>query len=272
MLKLAEARQAYRTEIRTITPSEAREMLARNGTNRRLRRPYVAGLAREITEGRWQFNGAAIVQDADETLLDGQHRLEACVLANLPIKSLVIVGVHPSAITTINASRVLTAGDLLGWADVKESTLMAGACAMQWRYQRGISWNETRRFPSPGEVLETMIEHPLMQESVAPTRRVRSLMFPATAVFLHYQFSKRDRTIADLFFDAVANGTMLSETSPMLVLRERFLSAKRGGTVRTLRRVEQMALVIKAWNLERAGRGCRLLKFLPTEQFPEIAD
>ncbi len=89
-------------DIMTITVELAIQWLANNHTSRRKNPAEIERLTRVILDDQWVINGEAIVLDAEGRLLDGQHRLEAIVLAGLPVSSVVVKGVDPSAADTID--------------------------------------------------------------------------------------------------------------------------------------------------------------------------
>ena len=79
-----------RTEILTITPSMAEEMLSKNKSNRKLRNTVVNSYASQMASGKWHLTGQGITFGKNGQLLDGQHRLSAIVLANTAVEMLVV--------------------------------------------------------------------------------------------------------------------------------------------------------------------------------------
>ena len=73
----------------TITPAMALKYLENNHFNRRLNEGRVKELARKIKEGKYVMPPDAIAFDTKGRLVNGQHRLLACVEANTPIESIV---------------------------------------------------------------------------------------------------------------------------------------------------------------------------------------
>lgn len=80
------------TRIETITPDIAKSMLETNTSNRKVRHAHVRWLADQIIKGRWLTTHQGICFNTYGILQDGQHRLMACVMANMPIKVLVTRG------------------------------------------------------------------------------------------------------------------------------------------------------------------------------------
>lgn len=92
-----------------ITPEKAREYLGMNTDNYRKLNPMrVTTYAADMKSGRWQLNGEGIKFAKNGTLLDGQHRLQAIIKANMPVEMLVIWDVEDDvSIYDLNAPRTL---------------------------------------------------------------------------------------------------------------------------------------------------------------------
>lgn len=102
-------------ELHRITPSIAESILfSRNTRNRDLREWYAKALSVPISRGEYFITSQAIGFDRDGTLIDGQHRLRACVYAMKDIVSLVAFGLDPKAFEYIDTGMKRNASDLLG--------------------------------------------------------------------------------------------------------------------------------------------------------------
>ena len=64
-----------------VTPHLASKWLQKNSCNRPLSQNTVYRYADAILSGEWKLNGDTIRFDSNGTLIDGQHRLHACVKA-----------------------------------------------------------------------------------------------------------------------------------------------------------------------------------------------
>lgn len=81
-----------RTEI--ITPEMAAHYLKRNVDNyRKISRAKASIYAEEMKAGKWQLNGEAIMFDETGKLKNGQHRLAAIIMAQVPVEMTIITGV-----------------------------------------------------------------------------------------------------------------------------------------------------------------------------------
>lgn len=83
-------------ELLVMTPHRARELLLANFGNRRLRGDVVARYAEIMRRGGWLLASDCIVMDSTGTLIEGQHRLEACVLSDKPFPVLLITDADPT--------------------------------------------------------------------------------------------------------------------------------------------------------------------------------
>lgn len=118
-------------QVETITPAIAAQYLALNPeTNKkRLSRAYVNSYASTMKRGEWKLNGQSIDFDYNGNLLNGQHRLNACIQAGVPFEALVVRGLDPECFTTYDNGLARTAGQLLGMQNVPNYNIVA--CAVK---------------------------------------------------------------------------------------------------------------------------------------------
>lgn len=115
--------------IERIYPSVAKEMLKTNIHNRDEK---ANPLVKEIVAGQWKLNGAAIVFSNDGILLDGQHRLRACVNADMPIDTFVVRGIDMNAQMSIDVGKKRNVNDYLKLMGYKNYVTVASiGSAMQ---------------------------------------------------------------------------------------------------------------------------------------------
>jgi hypothetical protein len=70
-----------------VTPELAKQWLEANTHNRPLSEELVIAYMVDMLDGRWQYNGDAIRFDHTGRLIDGQHRLHACIEAGVPFET-----------------------------------------------------------------------------------------------------------------------------------------------------------------------------------------
>lgn len=79
--------KSYLKAKMTITPALAKEWLEHNEFNRTISKTRLELYAKQMKDGEWQYNHESIKIYEDGSLMDGQHRLKACILADTPFIS-----------------------------------------------------------------------------------------------------------------------------------------------------------------------------------------
>ena len=92
----------------------ATELLARAATNRDVRRTRVARYRADMEGGHWVLNGEPMIISSEGKLIDGQHRCLAIQGTDAAVDVLLVLGVHPLAMSTMGQGVPRTAGDYLG--------------------------------------------------------------------------------------------------------------------------------------------------------------
>ena len=113
----------YSADVFTITPAMAALIfLEANPSNRDWQPGKTLEWARRMTAGQWRQNNQPPGFYNTGLLEDGQHRLAACALADYSWTTLVVFGVDPGAISTVDAGARRYGSDaakLQGVADSK---------------------------------------------------------------------------------------------------------------------------------------------------------
>lgn len=235
----------------TITPATAATMLAsRNGHNRKLNEKRVEHLAAEMTSGHWDFNGDACRFGADGLVLDGQHRLAACVKSGVPFTTVVISGLATSTQGSMDIGRKRTVADTLAIANEKHATILATSLGFlnRWLYD-GRMTNTSRSVPlTPKGAVETLAEHPGLREHVnafSGYRAVRVLGSPGGFSAFAYVITQADRQDAAEFIDGVLVGASLNQNDPRYVVREALM--RKYGRYGALSPTGRLHLLMQAW-------------------------
>ena len=266
------------TEIVTITPKIAHDMLMRNTRNRGVSEANVQKIMRALSRGEWELNGEAIKIAKDGRILDGQHRLTACFRSGIPITSLVVYGLDDNAQETMDAGRSRTVGDMLKIRGYKSAGSLSAILTAIIRMEK---WGLRAAFNSGAHTPVTTVEarnriesEPSLQELTKVHTRLRGLRISSrVAGALYYEFSKLSEEDTEYFFDKLATGHELERGNPILALRNT-LQALAANTRGNISPLYQAALVIKAWNKFRMGENCLKLSFrvggANPEKFPSI--
>lgn len=156
--------------VELIGPDDARQMLARNTSNRKVAKSRVQLLADAMSRGDFTFTGESIIFDSDGNLLNGQHRLYAVLASEQPIWTVVVRRVAPDAFVHMDRGfRRLVGDDLrrLGFSDYNS---LAAATKLVLSYEANIIGNNTARTlvaNIDAQRQEAVANRPLYERSIA---------------------------------------------------------------------------------------------------------
>lgn len=261
-----------KSEIMMITPEIAGDWLARNTRNRRMKDAWVKELAAMITAEDWVLNGESIIIAEDGTLVDGQHRLAAIVMADKPIESMVVTGAPADGYETVDVGKRRGFADKLYVDREYNYAMLSAVTRWQWQFDNEIMHRSPGSLhPSHAQLARTLERHPELRAAVTREAEIGGVfrwMPGSLATFLYHKFSEEDEDAALQFFSSVAMGTGLRENDPRLALRERLI-ANRSNAAK-LNHSHIAALTIKAWNAYRAGDDLKVLMWRNESPFPVI--
>lgn len=255
-----------------ITPEQAHAMLGFNTHNRNLRARIVEAYARDMAAGRWLDNGETIKVAADGTLLDGQHRLQAVVRADVPVDLLVVRGVSAQAQETMDAGTKRTFSDVLKLRGERNTTALGTVVRIVASYQRGgntlMGATGGQAFTN-AELLEVLDTYPWLRDaSLLMTDLSKRARLPVQAGGLcFWLFNQIDAEDARVFFGRLLDGTNLEDGNPIHMLREAL--ARRATAASRVEVQYWTAVTIKAWNKWRRGERIAHLRFSPGGAHPE---
>lgn len=227
-----------------VTPDLAEKWLSVNEHNRPKKPDHVRNLARAMKDGRWVLNGETIKIAVDGRLIDGQHRLQACVDSGMPFETFIIFGLPFEVFRTVDDGRKRTAADTLAIDHVKNSAAAAGAARWLVNIRSG-GWNISSVKLTTDEIVNVITNSPGFDESIAAVLPCRNIIASALAGALHYLFSEKSRAEANCFFADLASGADLASTDAVFVLREWLLKDRLAKA--KLTKEEICVMTIRAW-------------------------
>jgi hypothetical protein len=266
-----------RAEVIVITPEMAKKYLLRNVRNRKLSAKTVQKYAEDMRTGRWTLNGETIQFNTKGELQNGQHRLNAVILANVHLPFLVVTGIEDD-----RAFETIDQGLARGAHTVMQLKGIPNAKRKQSFAKNLLSWDMTEdkgnfslsagKIFSNTEIVDYYEKHSveidfvyeLFQDAqILRTCKAYSAVFVALILCF-----RADPEKTYTFIEKFKTGANLSENSPILLLRNKLtnVTVKEGG-----RRwaTEVMALIIKAFNNYAAGKTQRQLRWnMEVEKFP----
>lgn len=110
-----------------ITPQLAQDYLRFNKANRPLNKQVVKTIVDDISRGGWIYDGNPIRFSEDGWLIDGQHRLHACVVSGKDIETDVIRGLPRESFKVIDTGRARSGGDILSIMGVSNATIISSS-------------------------------------------------------------------------------------------------------------------------------------------------
>lgn len=251
--------------VETITPDRASELLKLNTHNRPTNPRHIKALADEMEAGNWRLNGEPIVF-SPHSLLDGQHRLLACLKANLPFQSIVVRGIDESVFPTIDVGLRRTGSHTLAMLGEKQPARLAAALRYVDRYLKGQT--DVKKRLSNSELQTALSAHPGVRDSLGYCLENYTQLMPISLLAaLHYLFAIKDRSKADEFVYRLVCGLGIDQDSPIYLLRERLVQ-----NAASKARVSEdylAALAIKAFNSFVSGEKLKYLRFREKGASPE---
>lgn len=255
-----------------VNPEMAQHWLATNTNNRRLSKGHVASLEAVLKRGEWMLNGETIKFGGDGRLLDGQHRLHACVNSGIGFWTYVAYGVEPNAFDTIDTNlRTRRTSDILGMHGKENATHLAACVKLLWVFGMTGQFYEggggIAGF-SPRVCLDILSRRPGIYDSVTRCAGVRVFSSPSLLAALNYLFSCSNSDMAGEFVSVMADGSAELDR-PFHVLRESVINRRL--SVRRIGGRQLAFMAIRAWNSEISANWIKKVYYKPNEEFPQIS-
>lgn len=257
-----------KTQVFDVTPELAEHWLKQCNTInfRSISKERVNRYADEMSRDCWDENGVPIIFNAEQQLLDGQHRLSAVVKSGKTIKMLVVTGVQ-SGCKTIDRGMGRTIGQWCKSEGITNGNAVASITRMvglhdknRWssvNYKDG--WGDSEVFEYIEENSESLSECARMA-STAKSIIAKSIL----GTILHVGCNRGnpyDYEEAVWFVEKLKTGESLRGTDPVFHLRNRLVSATHKSSCSALMK---RALTTLAWNKTIQGETTKVLKICMT--------
>lgn len=265
--------------VHLITPQLAKWLLENwHGGNRRPSSAAIETYMEAMEERDWPITGATIVVGASGKVMDGQHRLIACVRANVAFHTYVVFSVDDASFTRIDTGRKRTNVDAFVIEGIKNPG--ASAKAARWlRIFEADPVNRSLTFTND-DLLKWVkgagnIDRDLFDECVAKALMIKRAsaqhgceMPEGPMAALLYLFYKSDAEKADYFVDALKTG----KRQPAIAIYSNIKAVKAasGGRVSEALRNGR---IVQAWNALKDGKriNVSLLDYTPVDHiYPTI--
>lgn len=242
---------AIRWRIAEVTPEDAERWLLTMEHPRLVRHTLMSSFIRDMATGHWHLNGAPLIFDRQDRLLDGQMRLKACIAAGRPFPSLIVGNVDPERQFTIDGMHGRGIGIILKLRDPRDGDRALGSTlSLIWAYYFNPTGDVRTKHSIP-ELLHILERRPELRREVAAVAEICPdvLPPPVAAALLHLGSRVGAEDLTRTFLAELASSDPPSETARSLRLALAGLPARyhrnRTGILR---------LAIRALNAARAGR------------------
>jgi len=232
--------------VETIAPHIAKAYLEKNFKNRKHSSMLVASYARDMKAGKWEITGDPIQFDTNGRLLNGQHRLLACVAADTPFQTAVVYGLNPSAQSIIDTGKPRSISDVFQMHEVHNAMTVAAIVRTIFAQKHGQLRSKDLK-PTHTEARDILVKHKGVHHSAREAQGTLGVP-KAIAGYVHFigfhVLGKEAR--AKAFLEVLKSGVPNYVGDPVHRFRERIL---RNTGVERLTRDELFKATIYAWNL-----------------------
>lgn len=249
-----------------ITPKMAEEWLGKNIGNRNVRDARVRLFAADIAAGKWAQTAEAIKFDWNGRLIDGQHRLNAVLLAGKPARMLVARGLDPDAQKVLDTGSKRTSADALRMhGSTANYAIISAAIKLIVGIENGTVTSTNSRVP---ELTNTQIldyyngREEALESAATFGRRIAksTLAMASVATAFAYQALDLDADVAIDFLTDLEQMRTAGDGDPRYTLIRRLQRARETGERSS--QAQQYFFFIRAWNAARKGE--RLSRLMDT--------
>lgn len=262
-----------------INPAQAKQLLLAMPTQRLLQKSNVDYFVGLMRSGRFRTTHQGVAFNHAGKLIDGMHRLSACVQADVEIEVQATFGMSDDAFGSFDRGKGRTTADDLVVRGVvatrQESIILAAAIKILHNYDRGmLPWSPMNKVEVAAiDADALMLRHEELQTTViAMTKNSRFFygMSLSGVVAFTTLFRETNLPKAEDFIRQVMHGENLSAGYPAFALREflRFGGDARRKVINTA----SMVVFVRCWNAFIERR--KLLKVsssLTNGQFPKVS-
>jgi len=267
--------------IVTITPELASILLETNTQNRPLSRQRIRMYADSMKRGQWKVNGEAIktctLPDGSTRLLDGQHRLEACIEANVSFDTLLVSELDENVFAVLDRGKSRGAHDVLAIAGFKSGSHIAPAAKVFIALEANLNPRNRDHMMliTSEDVLTYCQSH---EEELRWTYSVSQRVYSAIGgsrtawmVFCVLVARERgERGTVESFMEAMATGEALSHGDPRLSVRNWCIRS--GGARTSIPVYDYVATLIRYFNMWVEGKESSIVRpWTQAAEFPTVS-
>jgi hypothetical protein len=256
--------------IEVITPAKAADYLKQNKNNRNIRLKNVQTLAKDMKEGRWVLTTDGIGFDTEGRLINGQHRLTACIEANIPFICAVFRNMPTMSFKATDNGLGRTASDAI--KEVTNASTVASSIKSLTRIRQGINFigdkatkniglsnslsTEIYRSDEAGFNKATEIARSFINKNQY-INAFRPGLLAGLVYYLIYDLGHDQEQVRGFFENILSLQTSKNETLELFRLR---LISDAMSPVKLTAQVKQNMLA-KVWNAYIKGKTLKIIKW-----------
>lgn len=215
-----------------ITPEKAAKLLENNTINRKLNPTNLGFIRTAIENGTFLYNGESIIVAKTGELLNGQHRLQACVDSGISITVSLVEGIEKDAMSTIDTGKTRGGADVLHMNNVKNAATISSAIRLIIEKQgkaRRLSASGSSLKVSNAEILEFYNGHQKEIDALAVfashAYRTGAKILTASHIMAYiYLLSYEDKKMPIMFMRELMTGASLTDTDIVQMLRTKLIN------------------------------------------------
>jgi hypothetical protein len=264
------------SEIVMVTPSMATLWLTLNTVNRHVRNNKVIQYAVDMLDGNWKLTGEAIKFSVTGRLLDGQHRLQAIVEADVAVPMFVVRGLPDDTQPYMDSGMARLASDNFHMTGEAHPSVLAGAARIGILADRGLLYRDKKLHGvSHAQVYGWVAANPTVRRSVHYTQSgapKKILLRPSIRAYCHFRFAEVDTDAADEFFGSLGSLVNIPNGSPIHAVDSRLRQLRDKSVAAEVR--DLLHMMFRGWNAWRAGRSLQVIQLTPargSKQLPPLA-
>lgn len=231
--------------------------------NRIINDNTVTQYATDMKNGAWVLNGETIKIAKSGRILDGQHRLWACVNAETAFRTLLVEGFEEgevqNAFVTTDIGRVKIPSAFLTAAGVQYGGFVAPAARYILSYTVHKSLTKKHMVTTPDVVRFGTDHQERLVDSAAFIAKYQGYAPGSTLCAWHYLMSEKNREEAAKFIVDLKDGSGLHKGDPVHAMRERLIQGK-GSKTHRINPQAVFALGLNMWNDRRKNVTRQVIK------------
>lgn len=256
-----------RIEKILVSPALAQNFLLKNIKNRNIRQSSVSKYAKQMQLGGWREDTGELIKFSENgNLIDGQHRLEAVVLAGVPIHFHIATNLKENITDVLDTGSNRSSGDVFKLNNVQYSSSLPSIIQQYYALKNnkksafGLHRDEKL---SNSELLSKYYENVLFWDKTASKttylyEKFSKILSHGLIGGMYAHFYDICPITAESFINQLCTGENISNKT-ILVLRKKLTDDKL--QMKKIPILAKTAYIIKAWNHFRLGIEVSVLKY-----------